>query len=193
MEFQPAKITSPISGTVAMLFLDRGAIVSPQIPIAIIAQTDKVKVEIQIVEKDIPKVKKGQPARIRVDAYPEEIFIGNLEELSSAVNPLSKTLKGKIIITNQLYLLKPGMFARVELIIAEHKGKLVVPNKAVLKREGREIIFTDIGGTAKLKEVETGFKDETHTEIINGLEENERVIVLGNYGLRDEAKIKVKE
>lgn len=192
MEFQSAKITSPISGTVAMLFLDKGAMIAPQIPIAMIANMDKVKVAIQIIEKELPRIKKGQFARAKVDAYPDKTFTGRLTELSPAVNPLSKTAKGEIIINNPRHLLKPGMFARVELIVDEHKGVLVVPNKAVLKRENKEIVFTGAGGIAKQKEVKTGFKDENYTEIISGLELGEPVIVLGNYGLRDGAKIRVK-
>jgi len=192
LEFQSAKITSPISGTVAMLFLDKGAMIAPQIPIAMIANMDRVKVEIQIVEKELPKIRKGQFARVKVDAYPDKTFTGRLTELSPAVNPLSKTAKSEIIINNPGHLLKPGMLARVELIVDEHKGVLVVPNKAVLKQEGKEIVFVDAGDTAKLKEVKTGFKDENKIEIISGLGPGEPVIVLGNYGLRDGAKIRVK-
>ena len=192
MEFQSAKITSPISGTVAMLFLDKGAMVAPQISIAMIANMDRVKVEIQIVEKELTRIKKGQFARAKVDAYPDKTFTGRLTELSPAINPLSKTAKGEIIINNPHHLLKPGMFARVELIVDKHKDILVISNKAVLKREDKEIVFTDVGGIAKQKEVKTGFKDKNYTEIISGLELGESVIVLGNYGLRNGAKIRVK-
>ncbi|OYD13739.1 hypothetical protein CH333_10150 [candidate division WOR-3 bacterium JGI_Cruoil_03_44_89] len=193
MEFRPAKITSPLSGTVGMLFLDRGAMVAPQIPIAMIADINKVKIKIQIVERDISKVHKGQSAVITVDAYPDKKFQGKLLQISSFVNPMTKTAEGEIIVPNQGHILKPGMFARVELIVDKHKGVLVVPNKAVLKQEGKEIVFVDAGNIAKLKEVETGFEDENRTEIISGLELGEPVIVLGNYGLRDSGRIKIKE
>ncbi len=193
MEFKPAKITSPISGIVGMLFLDKGAMVSPQIPLAMIADINKVKVKIQIIEKELSKVHKGQPAVITVDAYPDKKFNGKLLQISPFVNPMTKTAEGEIVVPNQGHLLKPGMFARVELIIEEHKDVLVVPNKAVIEQEGREIVFVIDGNIAKLKEVETGFKDESKTEIISGLEQGESVIILGNYGLRDGAKIKIKE
>ncbi len=192
MEFQSAKITSPISGTVAMLFLDKGAMVAPQIPIAMIANINRVKVEIQIVEKELTRIKKGQSARAKVDAYPDKTFAGRLTELSPAINPLSKTAKGEIIIKNPGHLLKPGMFARVELIVDKHKDVLVVPNKAVLKQEDKEIVFVDAGSIARERKVKTGFKDKNYTEIISGLELGEPVIVLGNYGLIDGAKIRVK-
>lgn len=193
LEFQSAKIASPISGTVAMLFLDRGAVVSPQIPIAMIADMDKVKIEIQVVEKELPGVTKGQLARVWADAYPNKVFTGKLTELSPAVNPLSKTAKGRIIVENPGHLLKPGMFARVELIVNEHKNVMVVSNKAVLEKEGKEIVFVDTDNIARLKEVETGFKDENQTEIVGGIELGESIVVFGNYGLRDGMKITVKD
>ncbi len=189
LNFQPAKITSPISGTVAMLFLDKGAMIAPQIPIAMIANISKVKVEIQVVEKEFTKIKKGQFAKIKVDAYPNKIFTGKLTEFSPAVNPLSKTAKCEILVNNPQHLLKPGMFARVELVVDEHKDILIVPNKTVLQRKDKEIVFVSIENIAKIKEVKTGFKDENYTEIINGLELGESIVVLGNYELKDSSKI----
>mgnify|MGYP001029785724 CR=1 FL=1 len=192
MSFQPAKITSPISGIVGMLFLDKGATVAPQIPLAMIVNMDEVKVEIQILEDDLLRVRKGQNAFVKVDLYPDTVFEGNLKEITPVVNPLSRTAKGQIIIDNPKHLLKPGMFTRVEIIIEKHIDALVVPEKAVLKREGKEIVFIRDGDIAIAKEVKTGIKTEGKIEILSGVEKGESVIVLGNYGLRDGQRIRVE-
>jgi len=190
LEFQPARITSPISGVVGMLFLDPGAMVSPQISVAMIANMDAVKVEIAVVEKDTPYIKKGQKAKIKVDAYPDETFTGVLKQLSPVINPMSRTAKGEIYIKNPGHRLRPGMYAKVVLIIDEHKDVIVVPQKAVLERDGRKMVFLSEGDSlARKKEVEIGFDDEEHLEIVNGIKEGEKIIVLGNYGLKDGAKI----
>jgi len=190
LEFQPARITSPISGVVGMLFLDPGAMVSPQISVAMIANMDAVKVEIAVVEKDISHIKKGQKAKIRVDAYPDEIFTGILEELSPVINPMSRTAKCEIHIKNPGHRLRPGMYAKVSLIIDEHKDVIVVPQKAVLERNGEKLVFLSEGDSlARERKVEIGFDDEEKFEIVSGLKEGEAIIVLGNYGLIDGAKI----
>lgn len=189
MEFQPAKITSPISGTVGMLFLDKGAMVAPQIPIAIIADIDKIKVKIKVIERDLPKVHKGKSAVITVDAYPDKKFQGKLKQISPFINPMTKAAEGEIVVPNPGHLLKPGMFARMSLIVDEHRGVIVVPSKGIIKRGEKQIVFIANGDRAKEIEVETGFSEGDRVEITKGLKEGDKLIVLGNYGLRDGAKI----
>jgi len=192
MEFQSAKITSPISGNVGMLFLDKGAMVAPQTPIAMIADIDRIKVKIQVVERDLPKVHKGQSAVITVNAYPDKKFQGKLKQLSPFVNPMTKASKGEIIVPNQEHLLKPGMFTRVELIIEEHTNTIVVPEKTVIEKDGKRVVFVLKEEYAEMREVETGIENEGSIEILKGLKIGEKVITLGNYGLRDGAKVRVK-
>lgn len=193
MEFKPARITSPISGVVGMLYLDKGAMISPQIPVAMIVDMDKVKVEIRVVERDLPVIHTGQRARVRVDAYPDTTFSGELSRLSPVVDPLSKSARGEIMVNNPHRLLKPGGFAKVDVVVEEHKDVLVVPEKAILERAGKEILFVDDGDHAREVEVETGLAEGGVVEVVKGLEGGELVIVLGNYGLRDGAKIIKKQ
>lgn len=192
MEFQSAKITSPISGIIGMLFLDKGAMVAPQIPIAMIADIDRVKIKIQVIEKDLAGVHKGQSVIITVDAYPDKKFQGKLEQLSPFVDPMTRTAEGEIIVPNQEHLLKPGMFVRVELIIEEHTNTIVVPEKTVIEKDGKRVIFVLKEDHAEMREVETGIESEHSIEILKGLKIGEKVITLGNYGLRNGAKVRVK-
>ncbi len=193
LNYKPAQISVPISGIVGILFLDKGAMVAPQIPLAMIANIDRVKVEIQISEVELRIIKEGQNARVRVDFYPENTFSGIITEITPVVNPLSRTAKGEIVIDNPEHLLKPGMLARVRLIVAKHRDVIVVPEKAVLVRNDREIVFTKRGDIAKKKDVKTGIKNNDMIEVVEGLNDGEEVIVSGNYGLRDGAKIRVKK
>lgn len=192
MEFRDAKITSPISGTVGMLFLDKGAMVAPQIPIAMIADINRVKIKIQVIEKDLAKVHKGQSVVITVDAYPGEKFRGKLEQLSPFVDPMTRTVEGEIIVPNPGHLLKPGMFARIELITEEHTNTIVVPEKTVIEKDGERVVFVLKGEHAEIREVETGIENKRSIEILKGLKIGEKVIILGNYGLQNGAKVRIK-
>ena len=191
-KFEPAPVDSLLAGIVGRVYVDLGARVTPQTPIALIVDMDNIRVKIDIIEKDIPKVRKGQKAQIKVDAYPEKVFTGKVWKISPVVDLESRTAPVEILIPNPKHLLEPGMFARVEIITREHKDTLVVPPKAVLEREGKRTVFIVEESRALLKEVETGLNNENNIEIVKGLNEGEEVIIEGNYGLTDGAKVKME-
>ncbi|OPX28310.1 MAG: hypothetical protein B1H08_06105, partial [Candidatus Omnitrophica bacterium 4484_171] len=134
-KFEPAPVEAPISGVVAKTYFDQGDSVSPQIPIAVVADMDEVKVKIEVTEVDYPKVKLGQMARIKVDAYPDKEFEGKLSKLSALVSPQTRTATAEITIPNPEHFLVPGMFARISLLAGKHKA-LVVPRDAILRLPG---------------------------------------------------------
>ena len=194
--FTKAEVKAPINGTVIRYYVDIGDSVipqepMPQEPVFNIAYMDKVRIVVNVGEKDIPKVRKGERVRVSVDAYPGENFLGRVVKVAPAVDPRSRKLKVELEIDNEDHRLKPGMFADVKIIYKEHRNVLVVPRIAVLEREGKNVLFTVEDGRAKLREVKTGVSDGEKIEIIEGLTEEESVIVEGNYGLVDGVKVEV--
>lgn len=194
--FTKAEVKAPINGTVIRYYVDIGDSVipqepMPQEPVFNIAYMDKVRIVVNVGEKDIPKVRKGEGVRISVDAYPGEKFPGRVVKVAPAVDPRSRKLKVELEIENEDHRLKPGMFADVEIIYKEHRNVLVAPRISVLEREGKNVLFTVEDGRAKLREVKTGVSDGEKIEIIEGLTEGESVIVEGNFGLSDGARVEV--
>jgi len=194
--FTKAEVKAPISGTVIRYYVDIGDSVipqepMPQEPVFNIAYMDKVRIVVNVGEKDIPKVRKGERVGVSVDAYPGEKFPGSVVKIAPAVDPGSRKLKVELEIENEDHRLKPGMFADVGIVYKEHKNVVLVPTIAVLERDGNKVLFTVEDGRAKLKVVETGVSDGEKVEIAEGLYEEENVIVEGNYGLTDGAKVEV--
>jgi len=192
--FTKAEVKAPIKGTVIRYYVDIGDSVipqepMPQEPVLNIAYMDKVKIVVNVGEKDISKLRKGEKVRVSVDAYPGESFLGRVMRVAPAVDPRSRKVKVELEIENKDHRLKPGMFADVEIIYEEHKNVLVVPRIAVLEREERKVLFTVEDDRAKLREVKTGVSDEEKIEIVEGLTEGESVVIEGNYGLIDGAKV----
>jgi len=197
LNFAEAEIKSPIEGIITKYFADTGDEVfpaqpMPREPILTISDINKVRIEVHLSEKDIAKVKKGQRVRILVDAYPEKIFPGEVSEIASQVNPLTRKLKIDIEVINEEHLLKPGMFARVEIITREHENILVVPLKAVLEKEEQKVVLTVRENKAKMVPVETGINDDENIEIRKGLALGEKVIIEGNYGLFEGTEVEIK-
>ena len=192
-KFEPAPVEAPISGVVAKTYFDQGDSVSPQIPIAVVADMDEVKVKIEVTEVDYPKVKLGQMARIKVDAYPDKEFEGKLSKLSTLVSPQTRTATAEITIPNPEHFLVPGMFARISLLAGKHKA-LVVPRDAILRLPGTGVYYCFIVQENKAKKafVELGAKENNLQEIVKGLNEGGLVILSGQGVLQTGAAVEIK-
>lgn len=196
LNFAEAEIKSPIGGMITKYFVDIGDDVFPAQPMSAqplltVAEIDKIKIEVHLSEKDAGKVKRGQKVRILVDSYPGKIFWGEVSEIAPQISPLTRKLKVNIEVNNEEYLLKPGMFARVEIITREYENILVVPLKTVLDREKQKIVFVVKENKAKMVPVETGISDEENIEIKRGLSTGEKVIVEGNFGLIEGTEVEI--
>jgi len=192
-KFEPAPVEAPISGVVAKTYLDQGDNVNPQVPVAVVADMDEVKVKIEIVEVDYPKVKLEQTAKVIVDAYPDKEFTGILSKFSTLVDPNTRTATAEITIPNPGHLLIPGMFARISLLVGEHKA-LVVPRDAILRLPGTGVYycFKVEENQAKKALIELGIKENNDQEIKEGLKEGDLVILSGQGILQTGAAVEIK-
>jgi membrane fusion protein (multidrug efflux system) len=189
-EFTQSEVKSPMAGIVAKTFLDMGAQVTPMTPIAQVVSMGRVKAVVNVVEKDLGKVKRGQPAVIRVEAY-EVDFPGTVREISPVVNPQTRTVEVEITMPNPGGKLKPGMFARSEIRAGKHDG-LVIPAVSVVRREGKTYTFVVASDDVQEREVSPGQDLGQRIEITSGLVEGEQVVTTGAYGLKDGDKVVVK-
>jgi len=190
-EFTQSEVKSPMAGVVAKTFLDMGAQVTPMTPIAQVVSMGRVKAVVNVVEKDLGKVKRGQPAVVRVDAY-EADFPGTVREISPVVNPQTRTVEVEITIPNPGGKLKPGMFARSEIRAGKHDG-LVIPAVSVVRREGKAYAFVVASDDVQEREVSPGQDLGEKVEITAGLKEGEMVVTAGAYGLKDGDKVAIKQ
>ncbi len=184
LDFEAAKVRSPIAGIVGRTFLDKGDAVAPQVPVALVVRMDNVEVVVSVVERDIPKVKRGQTAEVRIDAQPDTAFEGRISTVSPVVDPISRTAVGRIKVANRLGLLRPGMFARVDLVVREVKEAVTIPADAVLGR-AEYYVFVAEGGVATRRAVELGIREGARVEVTKGLGEGDSLIVVGQRVVED--------
>lgn len=184
-------IGAPIGGIISKRFLDRGALVSITSPIVRIVAMDTVKAVVQVVESELAQLKAGAIAEIHVDAYKEEIFQGTVVRISPTVDPESRTADVEIQVDNRDHRLKPGMFARVNLIAQRRDGVLLLSRDSLLTKSGPTRVFIHVSGRALLREVSLGLEGEKYVEVLRGLQEGDEVIVAGQYELKDGMPVKV--
>ncbi|HEA46903.1 MAG TPA: efflux RND transporter periplasmic adaptor subunit [bacterium] len=190
-KFEPAPVDSLLGGIVGRVYVDLGAKVTPQTPVALIVDMDRVKIKIDVVERDLPKIKIGQEAQIKVDAYPEKVFTGKVWKISPVVNIESRTAPIETLISNPKHLLKPGMFARVEITTKESKDTFIIPRDALMKEEDSTFVFIVKDNRALRKEVTTGMSEENLVEIKDNLNAGEEVIVMGKTRVKDGDLVRV--
>lgn len=191
--FEKAPVESPLSGIVGRVYVDKGTSVASQTPVALIVDMDKVKIALDIPEKYFPKVSLGQSAEISIDAYPEERFIGEVSKISPVVDLETRTAPVEIVISNTDHRLKPGMFAKVQLTIEEHKAVPVILKEAIIGKEPFTYVYMVDGKTAYQRSVKLGMHQGPYFEVTEGLEKGDLVVIMGQQRLRDGVTVSVEE
>lgn len=187
------EIRSPVDGFVGRRHLDPGAFVSSNTPVVSVVDINFVRLVVNLVEKDLRRVRAGVPASVEVDAYPGETFDGQVARVAPILNPATRTAEMEIEIPNRDFRLKPGMYARVDLIVAERPDALIVPRNAVVSVDNRRGVFVvnDDGSTVRFSEVTTGIENQERAEILTGVDEGVQVVTTGAAGLRDGDRVQL--
>ncbi|MFH0839408.1 MAG: efflux RND transporter periplasmic adaptor subunit [Candidatus Omnitrophota bacterium] len=192
LKFEKAPVESPLAGIVGRVYVDIGSNITPETPIALISNMDKMEIDLNIPEKYLPEVLLSQEADITVDAYPNKKFIGKVTMISPVVDLQTRAAPIKIVIDNPDYYLRSGMFAKVELTIEERKNAPVVLKEAIMGKTPNTYIYVIEGDKALLRNVDVGIHEGPYFEITKGLEEGELVAVMGQQKLRDGAVVHVE-
>jgi len=185
INLQNTIITSPVNGFVARRTADPGAFVSANAPIVDVVDIVHVRLVANIVEKDLKQIGVGDSARVEVDAYPGESFMGRIARLSPVLDPATRTAPIEVEIPNDQYRLKPGMYARVGIITESHPNALVVPTNALVDAGGTRGVYLSVNNVAAFHPVKIGIEGNERTEILDGLADGDRVVTTGAAGLRN--------
>lgn len=157
-----------------------------------IANLSSVWLLVDVFEQDLGLVHLGQPAKIRIDAYPDREFGGKVAFVYPTVTPETRTAKVRIELPNPAGLLKPAMYARVEIMSSHGEAKaLAVPDSAVLDSGVRQVVLVERGkGLFEPRDVKLGARADGYMEVLEGIQEGERVVVSANFLIDAESNLK---
>lgn len=192
LKFEKAPVESTLSGTVGRVYVDIGENVSTQTPIALVVSMDRVKINLDIPEKYLPRVSLGQQAHVSVDAYPKEEFPGKVTKVSPVVDLNTRAAPVEIIIDNPGHRLKSGMFAKVSLVLEERRGVPVVLKEAILGKEPDLYVFVVEKDRAVLKRIIPGIRQGPYLEVKEGLKEGDLAVIMGQQRLKDNSQVSVE-
>lgn len=202
-----AAITAPFDGVIAERYLEAGDMAGPGIPVLRLVSTGRVKVETEVSQERLGQIRIGMPARVRVSAWPSEVFAGEVTSIAPVLDPMTRMSAIEIAVANRQDRLRPGMFAEVTMVVTATGGAVVIPLDAVLdeyryvafgadaRREGDggidAQVFVVIEGTAHLREVRLGIIGTDIVQVLEGLVPGEEVVTVGKYQLVDGAAVRV--
>jgi len=187
------QIKAPFDGIVTLRTKHEGESFSPMLPSAYgdpalfrIVTLDKLKMNVNISDVDINKIKKGQKAYIFVDSEPDQYFLGTVTFISPEADMMSGTFPCAINIDNRDHSLKPNQFALTDIVIKSSSKTLIIPKDALVDDN---YVFVVSKSKASKQAITRGLSNETEVEILSGLSENDLVIIGGAIGLPDGSEV----
>lgn len=180
-------LTSPIDGVVSLRSTDPGAIASPGSPVLTIQFLKWVYVTGSIPIENTEKVKVGTPVTFTIDAIPGKTFSASVAEVNPAADPQNRQFTIRIKVDNAANALKPGMYARLHVVLQRDEAAVAVPREAVkVAKDGSKSVFVvDDKMVAHMTPVTTGGEDPKSIEITSGLKVGDKVVVLSYSPVRD--------
>ncbi len=187
---------APFDGVIVERLSEEGDVINPMMGgfgsrggVLVLMNFERIRVDLDVSEKDIVQIKKGQKAYLEVSSVPGKKFEGEVKIVNLAADAMTKTFKVRTEFENPDLLLKPGTFGTVTIVTDSKKDVLAIKKGGLLENS----VFVVENGIAKKRNVKTGIENITHVEIIEGLKEGELYVVEGVLGLKDGAKVKIIE
>ncbi len=182
---------SPVSGIVTEKKALQGMRFMPGEALYQIADLSSVWVVADVFEQDIGQVKTGATAKVRINAYPDKVFEGKISYVYPTLNEMTRTVPVRVELANPGLLLKPAMFAQVELPVGARGNVVTVPVSAVIDSGTRQIVLVQLGeGRFEPREVKLGARSDNYVEVIEGIKDADQVVVAANFLIDAESNLK---
>ncbi len=178
---------------VAERYVDEGETVSANAQLLRIVELDPIKVVFFVTERDYAQLSSGQSASLTTDAYPGETFHAGIVRISPVFRENTRQAQVELKVDNPRLRLKPGMFVRVEVVLQRADGVTIVPEQALVSRNGESGLFMIGASGARVvwRPVRVGIRQSRRVEVAGeGLQG--RVVVLGQQLLDDGSAIAIK-
>jgi membrane fusion protein (multidrug efflux system) len=188
-------ITAPFDGVLGIRLVDKGQYLQAGTRIANLQDLSAMQVRFIVSQRELAKIAVGQPLRVNVDAYPDQAFAGTITAIEPQVDLQSGVVQVQAQIPNADSRLRPGMFARLEIVLPDQKNVLAVPIVAVSYNLYGESLYVVREGkpgpdgkptlTAERVTIKTGEQQDGMVVITEGLKPGDRVVTLGQLRLQN--------
>lgn len=202
-------LRAPINGIVTRKMVQEGMVVTAGMPVMSIVDPASYVLPIEVPEKELGRLREGQEAQVSIDAFPDRSFSAHVIRIDPSINPLSGTVRILLSFEDaDKPLLRESAFARVKLAMETKGNVLLVPRDAILEEEGRKYLFRleredenqfkpeqleGLRGSelyiVKRSEVTVGLEQSDAIEVLEGIEADHMIVIMGHHSLKDGAYV----
>lgn len=184
-------IKAPFAGVIGLQQVSLGDYVQVGQALANLVRLDPMRVDFQVPESALGNLAAGLPVRVRVDAFPDRTFLGKVIAIDPQINPATRSVLVRASVGNADNALLPGLFARVQLVLAQRVNALLVPERALWPVGDKTFVFRVVEGKARQVEVKLGERRPGQVEIRAGLAVGDVIVTAGQPALHDGAAVRV--
>lgn len=184
------EIRAPFDGVIGLRKISPGGFVSPNDLIADMQEIDPVKIEFMIPEKYSHLIRKGSKIHFKTIGS-ENTHSGTVYALSSSIDVTTRSLAVRAKASNKERTLKPGAFVKVEFILNSVDDAVVVPSEAVVPELGGQKVYVYQNGKAIGRQVFAGIRTDSETQLINGVNIQDTIIITGLLQLKDSMNVRI--
>jgi membrane fusion protein (multidrug efflux system) len=182
-------ITAPFEGVVGLRKVSVGDFVNAGDDVVNLEQIDPLKADFRVAEGYLGALRPGQRIELGVDAFPGQAFAGEVFAIDPLIDESGRSILLRAKLPNPDDVLRPGLFARVTLVLNEREGAIQVPEQALVPQGQDQFVFKVEDGKAAFTKVATGIRREGMVEITDGLGPEDEVVTAGQLKLRDGAEV----
>ncbi|MBV0932054.1 efflux RND transporter periplasmic adaptor subunit [Marinobacterium weihaiense] len=178
-------VRAPFSGTLGLRQVSPGDFVTSGQPLVELTDLSTLKVEFSIPERHLQQLQTGQPLSLIIDALGADAFAGEIYAIAPSANPTSHNIRVRARVPNPDGVLRPGLFARIQVETARHEQALVVPEQALILQGNQTLVMQlNADNQAELTPVTTGLRRFGEVQILSGLAPGAVVVTAGHLKLR---------
>ncbi len=191
LELSYTEIRAPIDGVIAERFVKVGNTIDVNAVTFQVTSLEPLIAYLHVPEREYRRIRRGQTAVIEVDALQGSEFQATVARISPVVDPATGTFKITVEVSDATRRLKPGMFGRINIVYDMHPQALQVPRSAIIDEAGETSVFIVEDEKAVRRSIKTGYANNGNIEIVGGLSGSEKIVVVGQAGLRDGSKVAI--
>lgn len=192
LALEKLKIKAPFSGTIVQLdHYTQNQWLNAGIRVATVMDYSTLFSDVSLPGKEMNSVSRNQKAEVTNFSSAVSTLNARIDQISPALDPESRMFTLRLKIPNPNLFFKPGMFIKADIIVNEKESALVIPKDIILERRGRKTVYVVIRGYAQERRLQTGMENPDEIEVIEGLQENESLVIEGFETLRNRSRVNV--
>jgi membrane fusion protein, multidrug efflux system len=191
LNLENTEVRSPISGVISERYVKKGNMIGTDQQLYRVTDFTPLMAVLHVPEHEMSKIRINQRVELRADALPNQLFVGSVERISPVVDTQTGTFKVTVYVDETKGLLRPGMFTRVRIVYDTRQNTRMIPRSAVLTEDLNQSVFVIRDSLAFKTNIKTGYNNGQNVEVIDGLNDGEIVVTIGQGSLQDSTKVNI--